>query len=506
MGENDDGKDIVAELAERLSGRVIVSADIDRELFKGHDVESLIARIISYFSDKSGIQVLDNGSLSDILSKIKEEKAPMPIEVLPSSEFRPIAKETADNFKIRKLELETTASNSETFRDYFRSRFSKIAGILDKNGSILLNGMLNHISSIKNYANGREITILGMVYDKITTKNGHVLLTLEDESGSAKVLFPRSESGAAKSTFETANRILPEDIIVVKGKISGSLLIASSLIWPDIPIHRVMPSEDDVAIAFISDMHVGSKLFLEKQFDTLLKWLNGRIDYRKDFAGKIKYIILNGDLVDGIGIYPEQEKELAIPDIYKQYSVLFNLLDAIPDYIHVFVLPGNHDAVQRAEPQPELPKEFFGDVQSNIHLLQNPSNISIHGIKVLAYHGTSLDSIIHSLPQCSYARPETAMAELLRRRHLSPIYGGNIVTPTRNDLMVIDDVPDIFHAGHVHKNAVADYHGTIMINSGTWQARTIFQVKQGHIPSPALLPVYEAKSLNVSIIDFNSVA
>ncbi|MEM3855768.1 MAG: DNA-directed DNA polymerase II small subunit [Candidatus Micrarchaeaceae archaeon] len=504
MGEND--KDIVAELAERLSGRVIVSAGIDRELFKGHDIESLTARIIAYFGDSDSIKILDNNSLAEILSRMKEEKAPVPIEVLPSSEFKPVAKDVASDFKIRSKEPEKTSSSSDAFRDYFRSRFSKIAAIIDKNGSVMTNGMINSIANIKNYANGREITIFGMVYDKVATKNGHILITLEDESGTAKVLFPRSESGPGKETFNAANRIILDDIIVVKGKISGSLLIASSVVWPDMPIHRVAPTEEDIAIAFISDTHVGSKLFLEKQFDNLLKWLNGRIDYKRNLAGKIKYIVISGDLVDGIGVYPNQEKELTTPDIYKQYSMFFGLLEAIPEYVHVFVLPGNHDAVQRSEPQPELPKEFVSNMRGNMHILQNPSNISLHGVKVLAYHGASLDSIIQSVPQCSYAKPETAMAELLRRRHLSPIYGGNIITPTKDDALVIDEVPDIFHVGHVHKNAVSEYHGTIMINSGTWQARTAFQVKQGHIPSPALLPVYETKSQNVSIVDFNSVS
>jgi DNA polymerase II small subunit/DNA polymerase delta subunit B len=32
------------------------------------------------------------------------------------------------------------------------------------------------------------------------------------------------------------------------------------------------------------------------------------------------------------------------------------LISGIPDYIHMFIIPGNHDAVQLAEPQPRLPR------------------------------------------------------------------------------------------------------------------------------------------------------
>ena len=42
------------------------------------------------------------------------------------------------------------------------------------------------------------------------------------------------------------------------------------------------------------------------------------------------------------------------------------------------------------------------------------------------------------------------MKILLKSRHLSPIYGNRTpIAPESEDMMVIDDVPDIFHAGHV---------------------------------------------------------
>ena len=70
--------------------------------------------------------------------------------------------------------------------------------------------------------------------------------------------------------------------------------------------------------------------------------------------------------------------------------------------------------------------------------------------------------------------------------------------------MVIDKVPDILHMGHLHKNGYSEYHGTLIVNSGTWQGRTDFQVRMGHIPTPAQMPVYEAKSGTMNVIDFNS--
>jgi DNA polymerase II small subunit len=169
----------------------------------------------------------------------------------------------------------------------------------------------------------------------------------------------------------------------------------------------------------------------------------------------------------------------------------------------MFILPGNHDAVQLAEPQPRLPISVLGDLKAdNIHMIPNPSFLTLHGVDVLAYHGAALDSIIRSIPGLSYADPETAMVELLKRRHLSPIYGGNAIVPSRRDNMVIDKIPDIINMGHVHVNCIGNYHGVDIVNSGTWQARTDRQIAKAIIPTPCQLPVYEAKYKRFTTVNF----
>ena len=104
----------------------------------------------------------------------------------------------------------------------------------------------------------------------------------------------------------------------------------------------------------------------------------------------------------------------------------------------------------------------------------------------------------------SYMHSEKVMVEYLKRRHLSPVYGGNLIIPEDVDYMVIEEPPDIMHCGHIHKNGYAQYRGTLVINSGTFQSRTEFQIKQGHVPTPALVPVYETKTGKLRTLDFNS--
>ena len=44
---------------------------------------------------------------------------------------------------------------------------------------------------------------------------------------------------------------------------------------------------------------------MEKNFSNFMKWTNGSYDERKDIVGKVKYIVVGGDIVDGIGVYPD---------------------------------------------------------------------------------------------------------------------------------------------------------------------------------------------------------
>jgi DNA polymerase II small subunit len=498
-------KNNISELADLLSGVAVLSSSISEEILKGVEVNSLAALVKAHFqSNASGPNLLTPELIADIMKK-QSEKAPEKIEVVRNGGFSPSAKDIDPNFRFRNAKLQTTAGTADSFVEYFRDRFHKLRAIMEK--SRVFVSKLNSIESLKQYTKGREVSIIGIVCDRIVTKNGHILATIEDETGQAKVLFLKSGTKEQQATFEAASRIIYDDVIAVKGKVSDPFVMANSIMYPDTPIRDRKKTEEDFAIAFMSDIHVGSKKFLAKKFTAMLKWLNCDTDHNRELAGKIKYMVMSGDLVDGIGIYPNQDRDLEVLDIYKQYSILFDYIREIPDYIHIFMLPGNHDAVHLAEPQPPLDSDLLRDFrQDNVHVLTNPAYMDIHGLKVLGYHGSSLDSIIRLVPNCSYAKPETAMIETLKRRHLSPVYGGHMIIPAKSDSLVMDIVPDILHMGHIHKNAVADYHGTLVVNSGTWQDRTDYQVKQGHMPSPGVLPIYETKSAVTTNVDFNMMA
>jgi len=89
----------------------------------------------------------------------------------------------------------------------------------------------------------------------------------------------------------------------------------------------------------MSDVHVGSNTFLHKPWDRMVHWL------KTEGKNEVQYLVVPGDVVDGIGVFPGQEDEQ-------------DRLKEVPDGIRVIVQPGNHDAVRPAEPQPTFPKDI----------------------------------------------------------------------------------------------------------------------------------------------------
>ena len=156
-------------------------------------------------------------------------------------------------------------------------------------------------------------------------------------------------------------------------------------------------------------------------------------------------------------------------------------------------------------PQPAYPEKYSQNLRKheNFFLVGNPAMISLNGVKVLVFHGQSIDDIVKTTPGLSYDNPTKVMRQLLKSRHLSPIYGSQTpIAPEVEDMMVIDEVPDIFHVGHVHIVGFDMYRGVLLLNSGTWQKQTPFQASVGLTPTPGLAIIVNLKTFKVYYQDF----
>lgn len=137
-------------------------------------------------------------------------------------------------------------------------------------------------------------------------------------------------------------------------------------------------------------------------------------------------------------------------------------------------------------------------------MVGNPALVSLNGVKILMFHGQSIDDIVKTTPGLSYDSPVDVMRYLLRVRHLSPIYGSQTpIAPETEDLLVIDDVPDIFHVGHVHRAQVDMYKGILLLNSGSWQKQTPFQASVGMVPNPGIAIMVNLKTFRVLQEDYS---
>ncbi|AAM03491.1 DNA-directed DNA polymerase, subunit 1 [Methanosarcina acetivorans C2A] len=391
------------------------------------------------------------------------------------------------------------------FVQYFRDRYSRLSEIL--------RGRMNArpIESLKRRSFRRgsdggteELSIIGMVSDINTTTNGHKILSLEDPTGSFSVLIRNSD----KELFELASRLLLDEVIGVTGSVTndGNLMLATKLLQPDVPNSVQRRTGSHGKVVLISDVHVGSSQFLEDSWLDFLDFLKGESDSEEmqEIAAQVRYLVVAGDLVDGIGIYPDQEMELDILDVYEQYRKAAEYFREVPEHIHVIISPGNHDAVRQAEPQPALPERICADFPENVTFVGNPALVDLDGVQILIYHGRSIDDLVASVPGVSYQEPAGAVLEMLKRRHLAPTYGSRVsISPEKKDYFIIDPVPDIIHTGHVHTLGVQRYKNVLLVNSGTWQAQTEFQKRVNLMPMPARVPVVDLADFDVKILAFD---
>lgn len=293
--------------------------------------------------------------------------------------------------------------------------------------------------------------------------------------------------------LENQKSSLKDEVVGILAERKGDLAIANQIIQPGVP--RIAKKSMNFSAVFTSDIHIGSLTFLEDAFIRFTKWLNG--DYgteeQKSIGEDVKYLIVGGDIVDGIGVYPNQDKELSIKDISEQYEEAARLLGDIRSDIKIIISPGNHDASRVAEPQPAIPEKYAKSLYdlNNIEFVSNPAIVSLDGWNTLIYHGRGFDDIAITVKGFSHEKNDLIMEELLNKRHLAPIYGER--TPLASELedhLVIDNVPDIFHTGHVHINTYKNYKGIHMINSGTFQTQTEFQKVHNILPTCAEVPIF----------------
>jgi DNA polymerase II small subunit len=436
--------------------------------------------------------------------ELHAEPAPMPLPAPPTNGYARAVDHDAD------IEILVDASGDappqgdlRDFVRYFNDRYDQLGRLVRRRREVANAVPINRARTA-----GREVALIGLVEDvSKSQKTGHRFLTLEDQTGSIEVLV---QAGRA-DLVALADTILTDEVIGVVAKTTkdGGLLVADQIVRPDLPLRAQARPPLDVSLhaAFLSDIHIGSRTFLEGPFRRMIRWLHGDTGEAREraLAQSIKYLVLPGDVVDGVGVYPGQEESLSIPHVLEQYRQLARELEQVPKHVHIIIQPGNHDASRPTEPQPPFGKEiqsFFDGL--NATFVSNPSTFALHGRRVLAYHGFSMIDFATNVPGMSLERPTEIMKQMLQCRHVAPAYGAKTpVAPDVRDKLVIGLEPDVFATGHVHVVGTDMYKDVALINAGTWQAQTDYQKMHNLTPTPAVLPVLNLQTLRMSRVDFS---
>ena len=504
----------------------------------GDSLTSSIRRNVLRLLIESGLQIspealeylLDQDSPMEAVATIlKVEDHP---QVLSGTYVESLIEGNVWDYRVEKNPEQDLVGSEGTVEDFlrlFRNRFSRIRRIY-MNRIDTQNAVSPYTAKLrKESARARKAMsqegmrttarpsqiVLGVVKERNLSRSKNVIVELEhienvnrgnltEELYSTIIcVVPATREGfKGQQLAEKANSLLLDEVVCISGFVDEQArMIADDVIFPDIPMARPAGrAKRDVYATFISDTHCGSKEFLEDEFDSFIDWLNGRgvEEEDKHIVKNIRYLFIAGDMVDGISVYPSQRYDLRVTSIHDQYALFASKIRKLPKHIKVFCIPGNHDAVRQALPKPPISEEFaeplyrLGD---RITMLGDPSQVIVEGVNVLMTHGDSMDDLVTNIPGASYAQPAEPMKQLLKKRHLAPLYGGKTeLAPLSRDWMVIDTPPDVVHFGHAHHNAVDNYRGVQIINSGTFQGQTDFMRKQGVVPTPGIITVLNLRT------------
>lgn len=492
-------------------------------LFENHNSkqrEKIYRNFLNFLKTELGIShekpLIEKTLINNTQSEISEFKIDSsiftPVENFNKEE---ITKERAKKFGINILFDYNEPSKKITVQDfmlYFNRRLQYFTELLKTRVNM---ETVMRIAQLKDlYESNTEVNIIGLITDISITKNGHYIITVEDKSGQIKCFVNKDKT----DMINQVQLFCLDEGIGVKGKIGKEIIWTDEFIIPSPPnATELKKTEEEHYVAFLSDIHFGAKVFVDEAFQKFIDWINGQTANEKlnEIAKKVKYVIIAGDLIEGIGIYPDQGKDARILSTEGQYHETARWLSQIPKHIGIIIIPGNHDTDRLSEPQPKLPyhKAYALYNMPNTILISNPSivrlfeNDSSKGLDFYIYHGGSIfyysDKIQHLREKGGAKAPEEVIKFLLEKRHIAPSHGATLYIPdSQNDPLVIRKMPDFFITGHTHKLSLANYKGCTIISCGCWVEMSDYQEKMGMYPDIGKCTIVNTKTRKPQILNF----
>ena len=482
----------VIEVANEL-GYIIPTNIIG--VFRNKEIEILKDELIDFLKKQNSI-LIDKEKIIDFLKnrviEEKEENINSDIEVIYGTSYSSKVKGVND------------------FRNYLVNRYTKLHNLLIKKvGS----ASIPNISTLRSQLLGKNppksAYVIGMIYSKKIFEE-YIILEIEDTTGRITSTLYKSRN---QNLYDLLTKI-PLDIVVgLKISVSKERrLFIDDIILPRQKIQtktRNKDQEEPIYIALISDLHVGSKKFNSDLFDDFIDLMKGETDNEdiKNIIRRTYYVSIAGDIVDGVGVYPGQEKDLEIDNLWDQYDEAYRLLRKIPNKMTVIVIPGNHDASRNSLPQPPIFKKFAGKFYSDsrFQMLGNPANICLHGENMIVYHGDFIQDILSSTPGLDMEDIKKASKIMVETSHLAPTLTLNTkLFPEKQDWLIIPPKTRFIHFGHTHKFDLANIGGIYVFNTGTFQEQTNYQKMLKIVPDLGKVVFFDIVNFKPIVVELGS--
>lgn len=295
----------------------------------------------------------------------------------------------------------------EDYTNFFSKRYDQIKKFLVKKPDLTDLVSINRITD-----RIKKFSLIVLV--KETSSEGY-LAVVEDGTGELKISFDKK--------VEDFSLIVPDEVIGLVCKKQGFEVYADKIVWPDIPLKKqVAKSSDDIFCLFISDFHMDSKEFKKQSYENFLNWLE-KAEYKDLFI-------------------------FILGDVSSNKKHLNNLFGRLSKYNKFFL---------RGEVDP-----FFDDT------LNNPSLVEIQGVTIFLSHD---DVFSEYATKWTNLPPEKIFLNLIKKRHLNPIFNNKIYD---EDPYFLNVVPDIFVSGHFHLPGIVNYKGITIISNGSFITQPIF--------------------------------
>jgi len=112
--------------------------------------------------------------------------------------------------------------------------------------------------------------------------------------------------------------------------------------------------------------------------------------------------------------------------------------------------------------------------------------------------------MVPRMAHVTYEKPAEAMKEMLRKRHLAPMWGErNALSPEEEDQMVIQNIPDLMVTGHTHAHQMEWYRGVPLVVSSTFQDETDFMKMLGYKAKKGFLSCYNIQNRQMRVVGFD---